>query len=107
MTDEYRTSKTRIYCFNEVRQAKSHCWDGTNIKVVNLHDTVECDNPDCPSFKRATILEKTTAQQAPAQEAVEARQALGPCPHHYHKNIRRIDKIQAAVISPFPPMLRL
>lgn len=52
MTDEYRSSKTCVYCSHQVRQARARRVDRINktIKTVTVNGTVECVNPNCISF---------------------------------------------------------
>jgi hypothetical protein len=51
MTNEYRSSKTCVFCFQPVQLARSRRLVGGKIKVVKVHGAVECVNPGCPSFK--------------------------------------------------------
>lgn len=51
MTDEFRSSKTCIFCFAQVQQARSCRTIGGKVKTVSVHGAIECVNPDCPSVK--------------------------------------------------------
>jgi hypothetical protein len=51
MTNEYRSSKTCVFCFQPVRLARSRRLVKGNIKLVKVHGAVECVNPDCISFR--------------------------------------------------------
>ena len=42
MTNEYRSSKTCVFCFQPVQLARSWCLLGGQIKVVKVHDAIEC-----------------------------------------------------------------
>lgn len=56
MTNEFCTSKTCIYCFARVRQAKARRLVDGKVKTLRLNGAVECLNPRCPSRKhRYTI----------------------------------------------------
>ncbi|KAG0256593.1 hypothetical protein DFQ27_005639 [Actinomortierella ambigua] len=51
MTDEYRTSKTCVFCFHQVRLARHRRMVKGQEKLVNVNGAVECVNPDCVSVK--------------------------------------------------------
>jgi hypothetical protein len=51
MTDEFRSSQTCVYCFQQVSLARSRRFIGGKIKTTKVHGAVECTNPQCPSFK--------------------------------------------------------
>jgi hypothetical protein len=51
MTNEYRSSKTCVFCFQPVQLARSRRLVSGKVKVVKVHGAVECVNPACPSFK--------------------------------------------------------
>lgn len=50
ITSEYRTSKTCVFCFQQVKQAQSRRVIDGKIKTVKVNGTVECLNPECVSF---------------------------------------------------------
>ncbi|KAK3822905.1 MAG: hypothetical protein J3Q66DRAFT_424384, partial [Benniella sp.] len=66
MTNEYRTSKTCIYCFCPIRQAHARRMINGKVKVVRLHDAVECINPDCPSVGEGFAIKPRDAHAAVA-----------------------------------------
>ena len=49
LTNEFRTSKTCLFCFQQVRLAQSRRLQEGRIKVVRVHGSLECVNPACPS----------------------------------------------------------
>ncbi|KAF9559819.1 hypothetical protein EC968_006476 [Mortierella alpina] len=51
ITDEYRTSKTCSYCYEEVELATARRIVHGMEKMVRVHGAVECTNDKCPSFK--------------------------------------------------------
>jgi hypothetical protein len=51
MTNEYRTSKTCVFCFEQVQLARATRETKGTWKRVRLNGAVECVNPDCVSFK--------------------------------------------------------
>ncbi|KAF9358967.1 hypothetical protein BGX26_000509 [Mortierella sp. AD094] len=51
LTDEYRSSKTCIYCFGEVRTARARRIVNGEAKMVRINGALECVNPMCPSVK--------------------------------------------------------
>ena len=51
MTDEYRSSKTCIWCFQQVRLPRSRRLINGKIKTVKVHGAVECVNPSCISVQ--------------------------------------------------------
>ena len=51
MTNEYRSSKTCVFCFQPVQLARSRRLLGGKIKIVKVHGAIECVNPACVSFK--------------------------------------------------------
>lgn len=52
LTDEYRTSKTCIFCFQQVALARSSRIVQGKIKSVRVHGAVECMNQNCISVKQ-------------------------------------------------------
>lgn len=66
MTNEFRTSKTCIYCYCQVRQARARRLVNGKVKFVNLHDAVECINPECPSVKQGYTVKPRDAHAAAA-----------------------------------------
>ncbi|KAF9201042.1 hypothetical protein BGZ49_008726 [Haplosporangium sp. Z 27] len=66
ITDEYRTSQTCVYCFEQVRQARSRRLVDGRVKTVSVHGTVECINPDCISFKCGYSIKPRDAHAAVA-----------------------------------------
>jgi len=51
MTNEYRSSKTCVFCFQPVQLARSRRLVNGKVKIVKVHGAVECVNPACDSFK--------------------------------------------------------
>lgn len=51
MTNEFRTSKTCVFCFEQVQLARATRDIKGTSKRVTLNGGIECINPDCVSFK--------------------------------------------------------
>jgi len=51
MTNEYRSSQTCVWCFQQTRLARSRRIINGRITSVKIHGAVECINPSCISFK--------------------------------------------------------
>jgi len=51
MTNEFRTSKTCVFCFEQVQLARANRDKKGTFKRVTVNGAVECVNPDCVSFK--------------------------------------------------------
>lgn len=51
MTNEYRSSQTCIFCFQQIQLARSRRLVGGKVKSVKVRGAVECVNPSCVSFK--------------------------------------------------------
>lgn len=51
MTNEYRSSQTCIFCFQQIQLARSQRVVGGRAKLVKVHGAIECTNSSCPSFK--------------------------------------------------------
>jgi hypothetical protein len=66
ITDEYRTSKVCIYCFQEVRVARSRRMVKGKSKMVRVHGALECINPACPSFKEGYTIKARDPHAATA-----------------------------------------
>ncbi|KAF9167971.1 hypothetical protein DFQ26_002196 [Actinomortierella ambigua] len=76
MTDEFRTSKTCVFCFQQVRLARHRRKVKGNEKLVSVHGVVECINPDCPSVKSGYCQKPRDAHAAVAIALVGAHQLL-------------------------------
>ncbi|KAG0253317.1 hypothetical protein BG011_006429 [Mortierella polycephala] len=66
ITDEYRTSKVCIYCFQDVRMARSRRMIKGKSKMVRVHGALECINPACPSFKEGYTIKARDPHAAAA-----------------------------------------
>ncbi|KAI8363414.1 hypothetical protein B0O80DRAFT_372813, partial [Mortierella sp. GBAus27b] len=64
--DEYRTSKVCIYCFQEVRPARSRRIIQGKEKMVRVHGALECSNPNCPAFREGYTIRPRDAHAAVA-----------------------------------------
>ncbi|KAF9164489.1 hypothetical protein DFQ26_001380 [Actinomortierella ambigua] len=76
MTDEYRTSKTCVFCFQQVRLARHHRMVKGKEKLVSVHGVVECVNPDCPSVKSGYCQKPRDAHAAVAIAIAGTHQLL-------------------------------
>lgn len=79
MTNEFRSSQTCIFCFEQTRLAKG--WrkgkDGT-VKLSKLHGAIECFNPACPSFQVGYTIRPRDTHSAVAIMIAGASLLLSP-----------------------------
>lgn len=78
MTNEFRTSKTCIYCFCQVRQARARRLVNGKVKSVRIHDAIECINPECPSVMQGYTVKPRDAHAAAAIAIAGASTLLDP-----------------------------
>src|SRR5690349_4281407 len=76
MTDEHRSSKTCVFCFHELRIARSLV--GGIIKTTKVNGTVKCVNPDCPSFRVGYTMKARDTHSAMAILVAGASNLLSP-----------------------------
>ncbi|KAF9578965.1 hypothetical protein BGW38_004979 [Lunasporangiospora selenospora] len=91
ITSEYRSSKTCIFCFQEVRLARARRVIRGEVKTVKVHGAVECVNPKCPSLKCGYSIRPRDVHSAVAIAIAGASNLLSP---------------ERATLTPFKRQLR-
>lgn len=66
LTNEFRSSKTCIYCFQELEKAYARRIVNGQVKMVRVNGALECTNPDCDSFKASYTIKSRDAHSAVA-----------------------------------------
>ncbi|KAF9106577.1 hypothetical protein BGX27_009105, partial [Mortierella sp. AM989] len=78
LTDEYNSSKTCIYCFEQLSKASSRRIVNSHIRTVSVNGALECVNPDCVSFLVGYTIKSRDAHSAVAIALAGASALLPP-----------------------------
>ncbi|KAI8345840.1 hypothetical protein B0O80DRAFT_393722 [Mortierella sp. GBAus27b] len=79
LTSEYRTSKTCVFCYHELRAAHYRRKKDGKEQLVRVNGALEYTNPDCPSFKIGYTIKPRDSQPAMTIAIAEASALLSPC----------------------------
>jgi len=91
MTNEFCTSKTCVYCYSRIRQAKTRRLVNGEMKTIRLNGAVECIEPSCPSRKGRHTISSRDPHAAAAIAIAGASNLLSP---------------ERQTITPFSPTYR-